>query len=243
MHPRLLHAFPRSTCSGRTSGPFTLHTYGVLLAIAFLAGLWVVSRQARREGLDAGTRHRHGRVGAHRRAARARSCCSSPSTGATSPGSRARSLSIFQSGGRLLRRAVGGLLVAWLVRAPLQLPRLAHRRRPGARGHHRPGDRAAGLLLRRLLLGQAHAGPLGGDLHRRVRRPHGRHADGRALPPEPALRVGRRLPHLLLPRSGSPRASASTARSPSPTSRSTRPSASPSSSGAATPTAAPGSAG
>lgn len=33
-------------------GPFTLHTYGLLLAIAFLVALWVVSRQARRAGLD-----------------------------------------------------------------------------------------------------------------------------------------------------------------------------------------------
>jgi phosphatidylglycerol:prolipoprotein diacylglycerol transferase len=34
-------------------GPFTLHTYGLLLALAFLAGLYVASRQARKAGLDA----------------------------------------------------------------------------------------------------------------------------------------------------------------------------------------------
>src|SRR5438445_13692294 len=34
-------------------GPLTLHTYGVLLALAFLPGLWVVSREAKRAGLDA----------------------------------------------------------------------------------------------------------------------------------------------------------------------------------------------
>ena len=39
---------------GRSLGPITLHSYGFLLAIAFLAGLWVASRQARRAGLDAG---------------------------------------------------------------------------------------------------------------------------------------------------------------------------------------------
>jgi phosphatidylglycerol---prolipoprotein diacylglyceryl transferase len=53
MHPRLL-TIPAFDLLGRTLGPFTLHTYGMLLAIAFLAGLWVASRQARREGLDAG---------------------------------------------------------------------------------------------------------------------------------------------------------------------------------------------
>lgn len=33
-------------------GPFTLHTYGVLLAVAFLAGLFVAARQAKKAGLD-----------------------------------------------------------------------------------------------------------------------------------------------------------------------------------------------
>jgi len=53
MHPRLL-TLPSFELLGRTLGPFTLHTYGVLLAIAFVAGLWVASREARRQGLDAG---------------------------------------------------------------------------------------------------------------------------------------------------------------------------------------------
>ncbi|MFN8092054.1 MAG: prolipoprotein diacylglyceryl transferase [Vicinamibacteria bacterium] len=52
MHPRLL-TIPAFDLAGRTLGPFTLHTYGVLLAVAFLAGLWVASRQARRSGLEA----------------------------------------------------------------------------------------------------------------------------------------------------------------------------------------------
>jgi phosphatidylglycerol:prolipoprotein diacylglycerol transferase len=53
MFPRLftLPAFP---AFGNEHGPFTLHTYGVLLALAFLAGLWVVHGQAKRAGLDAG---------------------------------------------------------------------------------------------------------------------------------------------------------------------------------------------
>src|SRR5690349_12245867 len=36
----------------RDFGPWTLHSYGVLLALAFVAGLWVVSRQSRSQGLD-----------------------------------------------------------------------------------------------------------------------------------------------------------------------------------------------
>ena len=52
MHPRLL-TIPAFELLGRSIGPFTLHTYGVLLAVAFLAGLWVASRQAKRAGLDA----------------------------------------------------------------------------------------------------------------------------------------------------------------------------------------------
>jgi phosphatidylglycerol:prolipoprotein diacylglycerol transferase len=51
MHPRLL-TIPEIDLLGWTPGPFTLHTYGVLLAIAFLAGLFVASRQAKKAGLD-----------------------------------------------------------------------------------------------------------------------------------------------------------------------------------------------
>ncbi|HKZ32914.1 MAG TPA: prolipoprotein diacylglyceryl transferase family protein, partial [Vicinamibacteria bacterium] len=52
MFPRLL-TVPAFEVMSRSLGPFTLHTYGFLLAIAFLVGLWVASRQARRAGLDA----------------------------------------------------------------------------------------------------------------------------------------------------------------------------------------------
>ncbi len=41
MHPRLL-----------TTPYFTLHTFGVLLAAAYLAALWWITRSAKREGLD-----------------------------------------------------------------------------------------------------------------------------------------------------------------------------------------------
>ncbi len=51
MHPRLL-TVPDFDLLGRSFGPFTLHTYGVLLAIAFLTALWVASRQAKKAGLD-----------------------------------------------------------------------------------------------------------------------------------------------------------------------------------------------
>ena len=51
MHPSLL-TIPAFDVFGRSWGPFTLHTYGVLLACAFLVGLWVASRQAKRARLD-----------------------------------------------------------------------------------------------------------------------------------------------------------------------------------------------
>jgi phosphatidylglycerol:prolipoprotein diacylglycerol transferase len=50
--PRLF-TLPAFEVFGRQLGPLTLHTYGVLLALAFLAGLWVVSVQAKKAGLDA----------------------------------------------------------------------------------------------------------------------------------------------------------------------------------------------
>lgn len=53
MYPRLL-TLPSFELFGTAFGPWTLHTYGVLLALAFLAGLWLASRQARQAGLDDG---------------------------------------------------------------------------------------------------------------------------------------------------------------------------------------------
>jgi phosphatidylglycerol:prolipoprotein diacylglycerol transferase len=48
-----LFTLPAFELFGRTIGPLTLHTYGVLLALAFLAGLWIANRQAKKTGLDA----------------------------------------------------------------------------------------------------------------------------------------------------------------------------------------------
>jgi len=52
MHARLF-TLPGFDLLGRHIGPLTLHTYGVLLAIAFITGLWVASRQAKASSLDA----------------------------------------------------------------------------------------------------------------------------------------------------------------------------------------------
>jgi phosphatidylglycerol:prolipoprotein diacylglycerol transferase len=53
MHPRLF-TIPAFDAFGRHIGSLgTLHTYGVLLALAFLAGLFVANRLARRTGLEA----------------------------------------------------------------------------------------------------------------------------------------------------------------------------------------------
>ncbi len=40
MHPKILEL-----------GPITIHTYGLLLAAAFIAGIWIASRNARKEGI------------------------------------------------------------------------------------------------------------------------------------------------------------------------------------------------
>lgn len=36
-------------------GPITVHTYGILLAVAFIAGIWVTSRNARKAGMNPDT--------------------------------------------------------------------------------------------------------------------------------------------------------------------------------------------
>jgi phosphatidylglycerol:prolipoprotein diacylglycerol transferase len=53
MHPRLF-TLPSFHVFGAEWGPFTLPTYGFLLAVAFLAGLFVTAWQAKRAGLDSG---------------------------------------------------------------------------------------------------------------------------------------------------------------------------------------------
>ena len=52
MYPRLF-TLPAFDLAGRTFGPLTLHSYGFLLAVAFLAGLFVVSSQAKKARMDA----------------------------------------------------------------------------------------------------------------------------------------------------------------------------------------------
>ena len=42
MHPKLLEF-----------GPIAIHTYGLLLAIAFISGIWITARNARKEGISA----------------------------------------------------------------------------------------------------------------------------------------------------------------------------------------------
>jgi len=120
MHPRLL-TFPAFDALGRTFGPFTLHTYGVLLAIAFLAGLWVASRQARKAGMDSGRIVDMavwvliaGLVGAKLLLVLVDWRYFSESPG--------RIVSIFQSGGVFYGGLIGGILVAWWYVRRYQLP-------------------------------------------------------------------------------------------------------------------------
>ncbi len=51
MFPKLF-TVPAFDLLGRNFGPFSLHTYGVLLVSALLAALWLAGRLARKEGLD-----------------------------------------------------------------------------------------------------------------------------------------------------------------------------------------------
>jgi phosphatidylglycerol:prolipoprotein diacylglycerol transferase len=120
MHPRLL-TLPAFDVLGRTFGPFTLHTYGVLLAIAFLAGLWVVSRQAKRAGMDSGRIVDMavwvliaGLVGA-----KLLLVIVDWRYFTDRPGEL---LSIFQSGGVFYGGLIGGILVAWWYARRYQLP-------------------------------------------------------------------------------------------------------------------------
>ena len=137
MHPRLL-TLPAFDAMGRTFGPFTLHTYGVLLAIAFLAGLWVASRQAKKSGMDSGRIVDMavwvliaGLIGAKLLLVLVdwRYFANSPR----------QLFSIFQSGGVFYGGLLGGILVAWWY----------------ARRHDLPGWQTADVLVPGVIIGQA----------------------------------------------------------------------------------------
>jgi len=120
MHPRLL-TIPSFELLGRTLGPITLHTYGFLLAVAFLAGLWVASRQAKRASLDAGKITDMavwvliaGLVGA-----KALLVAVEWSYFSRNPRD---AFSIFQSGGVFYGGLLGGILVAALLARRYRLP-------------------------------------------------------------------------------------------------------------------------
>jgi phosphatidylglycerol---prolipoprotein diacylglyceryl transferase len=137
MYPRLL-TIPAFELLGKTLGPFTLHTYGVLLAIAFLAGLYVASRQARREGLDSGrvTDMAVWVLIAGLLGAKLLLVLLDWRYYTRSPG---QIFSILQSGGVFYGGLIAGVLVAWWY----------------VRRHRLPGWRTADALAPGLILGQA----------------------------------------------------------------------------------------
>jgi phosphatidylglycerol:prolipoprotein diacylglycerol transferase len=134
MHPRLL-TVPEFELLGRSLGPFTLHSYGFLLAVAFLAGLLVAARQARRAGLDANRVTDMavwvliaGLVGA-------KAVLFALDWRAYS----SRPLDLLWSGGVFYGGLIGGALVAWWY----------------ARRHALPGWQTADVLAPGVVLGQA----------------------------------------------------------------------------------------
>ncbi len=137
MHPRLL-TIPAFQLAGHSLGPFTLHTYGVLLAIAFLAGLWVASRQAKRDGLDAGriTDMAVWVLIAGLLGAKAMLLAVDWRYFSRNP---RELLSLFQSGGVFYGGLLAGILVAWLY----------------ARHYQLPGWRTADVLAPGVVIGQA----------------------------------------------------------------------------------------
>ena len=139
MHPILLRIPVPEFLQALHIGPtLTLYSYGFLLAVAFMAGLWVASREARRQGQDAGRVTDMavwvliaGLIGAklllvlvdfhyYQRSPR-------------------ELLSIFQSGGVFYGGLIGGGLVAWWY----------------TRRHALGGWRTADALAPGVVLGQA----------------------------------------------------------------------------------------
>ena len=185
--PRLF-TLPAFDLFGKSFDPLTLHTYGVLLAIAFLAGLWIVGRREASAAASTPRDHRHGGLRPDRRAHR-RPPAAAGRRLALLLDNLARPPHAAAERRRLLRRPARGAPRRLVVRPPARAARLARRRRARAGGRARPGDRPPGLLRRGLLLRQPMRAAVGGDLPGPLRRARGRHADRHAAAPDAALRV------------------------------------------------------
>ena len=153
--------------------PF-LHTYGLLVALAFLAALWITGRLARRAGLDPEAVLNLGIY-----------CALAGIAGAKlmmflvdvpyyleHPG-EIFSLSTLQAGGVFY----GGLIAALITAFVYMRKNAAAAAADGGcvRAGHRAGPRhrAAGLLFGGLLLGRSHAPAMGRDIHQSRSQPAG----------------------------------------------------------------------
>ena len=175
-------------------GPITIYSYGVLLAAAYLLGLWLAARRARHAGLDANKVLDLGIwvIIAALVGAKAllfivdfEQFTSSWQEFTT----LLRSGGVFYGG---LIAAVRGLRlpVAEAQAAAVDVGRPV-RPRHRARLHGGPARMSAG----RLLLRQADRRGLGGDLHRSGGQPQRRHAAQYPAASDAALRVGRGASH------------------------------------------------
>jgi len=178
-------------------GDFFLPTYGVLVTLGFLAGLWVVSRLAVRSGLD---REAVLNLGIY--------CALAGILGAKllmfvldlnyywqNP-REIFSFSTLQAGGVFQGGLVLALVTAFFYMRKVRLPGLltADVLAPGVALGTR--HRKTGLFCRGLLLGPGVPPALGGDLHQPRGQPTLRHAAQRSAASGAALRSRRRSPDL-----------------------------------------------
>ena len=175
-------------------GPITIYSYGVLLAAAYLLGLWMAARRARQAGLDANKVLDLGIWVII----------------AALVGAKAllfvvdfeHFTSSWQEFTTLLRS--GGVFYGGLIAAVARLHLPAAQAQAAAvdvgrsvRAGHRAGlhGRPARLPDGRLLLRQADRRAVGDHLHRSGREPERRHAAQRAAAPDAALRIAGRAGH------------------------------------------------
>ena len=150
-------------------GPVTIHTYGLLLALAFIAGIWLTSRNARKEGLDPDKIWNLGLIIIFSALVGAKVLLFLSDFSYYSQNPREIfSLSTLRSAGVYY----GGLLLALAASAiylrKTGLPGMDHLRPGRARNRLGSGDRAARVSFGRMLLRQGDSDALGNHLHRPV---------------------------------------------------------------------------
>ena len=151
-------------------GPVTIHTYGLLLAAAFIAGIWITSRNAKKAGINPDLIWNMGLIVIFSALVGAKILLLFSDFEYYSQNFREIfSLSTLRSTRSVLRRTAAGIGCGRMVSCKEALAGLADGGSCGSRDRAGTGHRSTGMPLGRMLLRQADAHALGNHVYEPIR--------------------------------------------------------------------------